>query len=357
MCNVVNHKCVIIASPALSLKIKVISFVAAVFVVFQHCSYGYHPTSGMGLFYQEAIMFGIASFPVYFFMMVSGFFFVKRWESVRRSWLPAIRKRIRSLIVPYFVWCSLSILLNRSYFSSDAIGWLRDYGLASWLPYLTSMWYVRTLFVFCLVSPLLILLLNKCSPREACLLSVFGGVALLTNLPANKAIWGPLFFFSVGLWQGLRFNGVSWGDRGNLLKNSDMIVLFAAMLIKAFDKMLFGYDFVVMRYVVIIATCSVMWRLYDIVSAWSVFKRIVNTPQISEILSTSFYIYCAHRIVIPFVDSPCKRMFSNFTAGWIYPILLCVVVVGCSLFSYWILRQMFPWGLMLLTGGRSNRTI
>lgn len=203
--------CVTSIPSALSHKIKVISFVAAVFVVFQHCSHGYQPTSGMGLFYQEAIMFGIASFPVYFFMMVSGFFFVKRWESVRRSWLPAIRKRVWTLLVPYFVWCSLSILLNKSHFSSDAIGWLRDYGLASWLPCLTSMWYVRTLFVFCLVSPLLILLLNICSPKTTRMLLILGLAALLSNLPADKAIWGPLFFFVVGLWMGLRFDGVLRG--------------------------------------------------------------------------------------------------------------------------------------------------
>ena len=79
MCYISNnmHKCVTVISPGLSLKIKGIFFVAAVFVVFQHCSHGYHPTSCMGLFYQEAIMFGVASFPVYFIMMVSGFFFVK----------------------------------------------------------------------------------------------------------------------------------------------------------------------------------------------------------------------------------------------------------------------------------------
>lgn len=140
-------------------------------------------------------------------------------------------------------------------------------------------------------------------------------------------------------------------------ENVDIVVLFAAMLIKTFDKMLFGYDFVAIRYVVIIATCSVLWRMYDIVAAYGIFKRLAHIRKVSAVLNTSFFVYCAHRIVIPFIDSPCKRVFSDFTTGGIYPIMLCLVVVCCSLFAYWILGRMLPWGLMLLTGGRSKRRI
>lgn len=178
-------------------------------------------------------MYGFFQIAVPFFFLCSGYFIAGHMDE--NGWYgQECKKRVWSLLIPYLFWCILySVLIVLIDFASNLmhgrvaimdIGirfWTRTLGLSPFeYPRLWPMWYVRTLMVFVVISPIL-----------KRIIKTMGTVGLLVLLALSSCFeihqWTPqidfafskgfslfgLFFFFSGLF--LRTNVIrlptKWG--------------------------------------------------------------------------------------------------------------------------------------------------
>lgn len=150
----------------ISVRIRNIGILCAALVVMIHSNV--YPTEGT---WQARVMSGIRyveNVAVPFFFMVSGYFLAVRMDE-KGWWSRAVRKRIHSLVIPFWVWqmsfllfnillVSIGSLLNveisydRRYLTMDGV-----YNLLGVHPFMfvNIVWYLRAVFFFVLISPLL----------------------------------------------------------------------------------------------------------------------------------------------------------------------------------------------------------
>lgn len=195
---------------------------------------------------------GLASIAVPYFCLVSGYFLAAHMGE-EGWWGTAIRKRMKSLVIPFLFWNMLAWLFYAIlYFVASSRGISFGEGfvkgitcakIASYLgfnlldyPMHGHYWYVRMLFLFVLISPIFVV----CRSR----LRGVGVVAfLLTLLVAFNRLKGTgdcsffwewtfplrcLLFLSVGIW--LRTNPLclpKWVGRVALLLGSVLLIVLS----------------------------------------------------------------------------------------------------------------------------------
>jgi peptidoglycan/LPS O-acetylase OafA/YrhL len=145
-------------SDATSRKIVNLSFLCAIFVCMIHVRWTTSTEFG------EAFVFlfkrSIGSIAVPFFFAVSGFFLARHCEEAG-WWKTAVRKRIGSLLIPYCVWQIVNALV---WFAIERHWSLRPgaFGLNPFMiPKLVPLWYIRTLVIFVVLSPLIVRALRR----------------------------------------------------------------------------------------------------------------------------------------------------------------------------------------------------
>lgn len=151
-----------------SQKIKNMSLVCALLVVFIHIPYPTTIGSSAWMFHY-VIRYGIAPFAVPFFFVASGFLLAGHCDEPD-WWRAAVRKRFRTLLVPFLCWLLLreayglttqmlaALVHHRAidFASTCSLGhWTRAIGIHPWdVP--DNLWYVRMLMILVLTSPLII---------------------------------------------------------------------------------------------------------------------------------------------------------------------------------------------------------
>ena len=156
---------------AASNKIRNLGIVCAFLVVIIHC----RPHFGCGTtgwWVREIVEEGICQIAVPFFFAVSGFFLGRELLSGMGGYFHAVRKRIRTLVVPFAIWnflfwiATLAVKNARNAFHGESgtiwFPTLRQVGFwYTGCPLLSPLWYVRALFVLVLISPLLLWCLKR----------------------------------------------------------------------------------------------------------------------------------------------------------------------------------------------------
>lgn len=93
--------------------------------------------------------------------VISGFlFFYKSNTYSTKSWLLSVypdklRKRIKTLLIPYTIWCVIAIIYNYyvKHIQVDNVV-MQFWDTGSGNPVGKAMWYIRSLIVFSVLSPL-----------------------------------------------------------------------------------------------------------------------------------------------------------------------------------------------------------
>lgn len=309
------------------------------------------------------------------FFLVSGYYLFYKTEFSLDEFKKKIKKRLRSLVVPYILWLSIfivlmvgmlygrTIVMERSfadvwgYFSEK--GWLNIFWncsewsfRTSWTgkplngsgPVLIPLWFVRDLIVCCIMSPFI----HWCIKR----LGLFFIALLLfrhvTGLIPSLSGFSINVYFVIGAY--LAINGK------NIIVEADRIQKLAYWFTALLLPIMVYYDGS-STYVGNIL--YPFWEFVLVVTYINIATAIVSRGWLRQPVSmskSSFFIYCLHAIL---VLGYCSRLMMKvipsdhwFLASLRYMLvpLLCVAVCYAI---YIIMNRYTPKLLSVLTGNRN----
>ncbi len=304
---------------------------------------------------------GILRIAVPCFFFFSGFLFFSNLEEWDMGiWLGKIKKRARTLLLPYLLWNILALLIGfaygwlRSFFNPEVVpvslletlrqnGWLNFFWASTWgCPIDYPLWFIRDLIIFTIVTPLVFFLIKKCG--------FWGVVAMFIacGLTGSRDLEG-FFFFVFGAFY--------------RLSSRDFLIDFSRARWPAYLLSVAG-----------IVTIALIFRdhpgAYRYVKYFFVFFGTVSTVNFTSFLvgrglvrentfltSSSFFVYASHAILIlhdiahyitlhllPLggVAGQCAVLFADW-----------LIAVGICLALYALMKKWTPKSLGVLTGNRA----
>ena len=342
-----------------SLKVKILSAVALFFVVLQHSSPAVEDASVAGRIWRDAVAYGIADYPVSFFFILSGFFLA---QNLRCGWwIRAVGKRIRSLVIPYLVWCLIGWGVLWQF---QKICWLDVWGITNHLPILESLWYVKVLFVLVLVSLPFVWLFNlgRVSSKvrigawiSLCL--VLATLCLFRNLPAQKTVIFSSLYFCLGILIATNMTEsvrlMEW-LRGK--RNVLMVLCGLLILLKCVCGIVMRTPETFLRWYLVPACIVTTWVLYDTVAEKTRMVAILSKrPIFRTMLSGTFFVYCCQDLVMKLLVSGVPAWgvhgFGCPTVIW-SACSLAISVYMISIVLFFACRFAAPKAYELLSGGR-----
>lgn len=324
-------------------KIVNASFLGALSVVLIHIGVD-APDGSLSWWFYQMTANGFCRWAVPFFFATTGYFLAAHIDE-HGWWLTAVRKRVRTLLMPFILWnllyaiygILLTVVANhlagRVWSANLRTGWdvLMYFGLH---PLKGGgygvLWFVETLFLFVIVSPLLVWLIRRLRwfvPLLLCGLCYAG----LPGLPHNfNAGW--MMYFAAGIaarispvhlrryWGGAIVIGMIWiwHHKAFMLSNGitdrwDSTPLLAVVMV--------------------------------LIGVWALVPRRLWLPRFMT--SATFAIYVMHCIVLGVVGFVLPPVTNT-----VFQILRWMIAIAVCIGATWCLRRYLPKTASVLLGGR-----
>ena len=338
-----------------SQKIKNMSIVCALLVVVIHVTW---PTESVCLtwFINQLVAQGIARIAVPFFFVVSGFFLAAHFDE-EGWWSHETRKRVRSLVVPFFVWNILAylmlllqwILVDIIAHRPFSISIVTNGELATMLglnlrcmPLNAPMWYMRCLFFFMLLSPLFKMGIRRLRIGWIILAFFVAGIPHFF-LSGSASFWSGFFYHgAVSLVDIFYFSvGIYLGD-SKVRVHSRLLFIVCAV---------YSFGFLIVRTIVCIYGMKTPSFESLFVSALMyVVWHIMPVRAFPKWLTAcSFSVYVLHYIILDPVETVFKKSLLDAQTQ---SILVCITVIVVSLVVSNLLRKYLPRVSNFLFAGR-----
>ncbi len=341
-----------------------------------------HTSFDAGLRYQDGIeaflrvivtKVGGIAVPCFFF--ISGILFftkLKNWDW--ETWNDKLKKRIKSLFIPFVLWIAVTFVLKFAWgifkhelpgFSISAIknyfisrGGLRmfydrpivefansflGYTVDASKPLDGPLWYVRDLIVLVLLSPVIWTILNKSRYYAVAILGLI--YLLFIGFPFVLVSPTGLFFFSAGA--AFSMSGKDFLETFRKFKLPS-IILSIIFLVMAFVITNPIWNDLVYRLFVI----STVVTIFNVTAGLYDAGRIKPVKLLTD---SSFFIYASHAVLITEISNFLLWRALPITAEWMLVLKIFLrpaVAVGICLLIFVVMRKICPKILGLLTGGR-----
>lgn len=293
-----------------------------------------------------------AAVPLFF--LISGFLFFLKMEHMSKTWyLFQMKKKIRTLLLPYMCWNLLAIPIFilcvhdkniLSVFENIKVG---DFFLLFWAyngpyPLDLPLWFVRDLFILMLLSPIIYCALRKCK-------YLFLIIIALLYLFVEKQLCGlsstGLLYFSIGAFFSLSKDKQLF-NIGRNAKGMIMLFFVGAIILRYFY-----YDkFWIQRFYAFVLTFVIYQVFYICVQN----RWVKVEPLLSK---SSFFIFAAHYLCVYGYSTALLRYIipssvSFFLTGEMKIMLSVALCCSICFALYLFLYKSFPKLAGLLTGGR-----
>ena len=348
----------------LSQKIKRISFLLIIMVVFLH-SYNIDIKQGgkvlvfakdWNWFLQNFISNGLTRIAVPMFFLISGYlFFLDQKFGLNEIWLK-IKKRFKTLVVPYLIWTLFGLLLyftlqsipqSQSFFTKKLI---KDYTVLEWLnaifnePIPYQLWFLKDLIVMVFLSPMIYFAIKNL--RAVFLLTMFG--FWLFNQDTVFLTSEALLFFSLGIYINIQAN------KTIAIAPSKTVLLVMIWLGLLATKTALGFFNFPEIYITLCLKASIIsgllafWQLYDLVA-----KTNWKATILDQWMGFSFFLYAFHEPFFTIIKKAFFAMLPKTPLSYfiVYCITPVIIIAIALLLGKFLKDKMKPF-YGLITGNR-----
>lgn len=342
----------------LSQKIRVLSLISILAVVFWHAYMAPLPTckySGFYLF-QNLITSSLLRFSIPLFFAISGYlFFLKPFDYLAR-----LKKRFTSLLIPYILWSTMGAIFIYSLLIVPAISQIInvkwEFSLKDFLKHITiapvqyQFWFLRDLMALTVLSPVIYLMSKRVPFLWVSILAVLWFLLgdnsyiirveslLFFLLGSVFAIRGSLCFFPKHIYTILLLSGLTWFIisfyYGYCITNQCFSVIIHPNIWYAISK-LTGLVFI--------------WFVYDL-------KRVnlfLNQHLTSRLLSGTFFLFCFHEPLLTTIEKSSMIIIDKYNwTSYIFYFINPLFTIAISLLTFKFLHKNHPYILKFFTGYR-----
>lgn len=352
-------------------------------VVFIHCfgepfdfsSLDLLQPSGMDLYnlFRVSISKVLTHVCVPVFYLISGsLFFIGLEEWSNNVYLKKIKKRTKSLIVPFLLWNLIAILSplvgtfrnggfygiqcffeEKGYWhlfwdcekwNFDRVNWIGE-SIISSSPYLVPLWFLRDLIVVSLCSPILFYLFKYFRSLGVFLLALCYISGVFLNIPGVS----PTAFFFFGAGAFFRLNNV---DVTNFSYRYRWVFYITAFVLWIICTLFNGHNTFEGNLVYPIYVITGSLALLNLTTT-IVQNNIIRMPQICS--KSSFFIYLIHTIWITrIVTLIAQKIFGvdNSLMLVVSYMFVPLTTIAICILLYSLLNKYVPMVCKILLGGR-----
>jgi len=303
--------------------------------------------------------------PLFFF--ISGFlFFYKTATFSTEIYLQKLKKRVRSLLIPYIFWNLLVILfllLAQTFLSGSLVSGrnklITDYSLLDWLwsfwdtsqvnphlnkslPINSPFWFIRDLMVVVLFSPIVFILIKKLKTYAVIIMGLLWIFNPFFYLPGLSTV--SFFFFTAGAYFSINNKNFVSGMR-------PMLPIVVPLYILLVAAQLF---FLGSRWWVDLYCAGIIIGLITTVSIATHFIGKESWRTNTFLANSSFFIFAYHRLPLVFIIKFLFKVLKPQSEGLLlFLYLACpTVIIVLGLVIYSLLKQFWPRFTAMISGGR-----
>lgn len=352
----------------LSDKLRVLSLVSIIFVLYIHSRF--QPNEIMGMVYYDKIqlftseMIGRCAVPLFY--LISGYLFFMKVPDGVKSIGRKIRKRIKSLLIPYFIGCVFFVIFysfvallpwtSNFINSSSSIMPLFQkpytiilisifYDGGTGYPCAFQLWFLRDLILIVATSPLWYLCLKHL--KWGFVVVTFGLTYLqIPHVPFYSLFW---FVLGGGLNEECRMNNEESGRNEGLITVIACVVFLALSITQLFLPDAVNWEYI--KIPIILLGIIALWRAYDMIMGKGF--ELNNHRWLAIACQFTFFIYLFHEPTLNIVRKLIvvvlgKNEFGYLTSYLISPWIFTV----CAVFAGLLFRKYLPRVYNVCTGGR-----
>lgn len=317
------------------------------------------------IFISEVISHNIARVAVPCFFFISGYlFFIKKNEFTFAAYLYELKKRSRTILLPYLIWIIIFIVviiitnlgMQRLGFKTDR--YFSDikqetvtslfWGSKQYIyPINYPLWYLRDLITLTIFTPLFYYILKYTYFALPLLFIVLFITGVEIDIPGLSIV--SLAFFTSGAYFAI--------SKKNILKEFMKIRWGAYLLSFIFLCLSIYYNGK--------SNQTIFLNLYiffGIIALFVFMDKAHKTKFFSKNIKLSkyvFFIYISHAIVLYVLNIFVVKFKSTFELSNLFLIIICfgtaITTVCFCIFIYKILNKYFPTICKIATGGRINK--
>lgn len=342
-------------------KKTIVSYILSIFVLMIHISSiaNYDNTAG-DLLSSTNLMFDLfvknlfTNVAVPLFLILSGFAFFRNYNT--GDYLKKLKSRTKTIIIPYLLWNTISMILTIIITNSFASKFLAerekfDFSFINiflgifHFEYNGPFWFIFALIVYIIASPLIHISLKNKYVGIAIISSIIVLMPFIIKLPDNFLYRSySIVFYLIGAYYGLHYKDLFIAKTTKLGKVIYSCIAVCCLILNAF---------IITGTIKIPVIGKEIFLIVFTLSTWRVMDIVTDIIKVKPFMTKSFMVYALHLKTQKFVTKILYLVFPKsdifFIPNEILTIILTLVVINVICI---LLQKISPKLYSLLSGSR-----